>query len=269
VDEEAVKTASDHLAEAKAFYSVGTRAQIDVTKAEVDLANANVSLITVRNQVKIAKLQLENAMGIGLPSSYRIQQEFDTPSFTMSWDSVNAITMQRYDILSAEARVSANKALVTSAWAQHLPTLTATGNYTWTNFNFPLLSRWTAGLTITLPIFQGFAITSQVDQARANVNIAEANLNTIKQALTLETEQDFLGLKNAEERLDATSKIVEQAKENLNLAEKQYAAGVGSALEVADAQLTLSNARITRIQSLFDYNSSLVRLKKAMGTLVQ
>ena len=85
----------------------------------------------------------------------------------------------------------------------------------------------------------------------------------------LEVEQNYLELKEAEERITATSKLVEQALENLRTAEGRYNAGVGSAIEITDAQVMLSSARITNIQALYDYNCSLTRLQRAMGTINQ
>ncbi|MBI1804543.1 MAG: TolC family protein [Ignavibacteriae bacterium] len=268
VDEEAVANAEAHVKQAKAFFSVGKRAQVDVTKTEVDLANANVNLIRARNQLRVAKLQLDNAMGVHPVGEYVLVDSLAVQPFAMVLDSVRAIAMQqRPELLSARARVDANQSLVTAAWTQHLPTLSAFGTYTWSNFDFPLFSRWNAGVTFTLPIFQGFATQAGVDQARANADIAQANLDVLTQNAVLDIEQNYFGLKEAEERIGASSKLVEQAEENLNIAERQYAAGVASALEVTDAQVSLSNARITKIQALYDYNSSLVRLQRAMGVL--
>jgi len=268
VNEEAAQRASQHLNEAKAFYTVGKRAQFDVTRAEVDLANANVNLIRSRNQIRLAKLQLENAMGIHPSSDYRVTEAFPIPEFSLPLDSVKLLTFgQRPELIAATARLEANKSLVSAAWDQHLPTLSASGAWTWSNFDFPLFSRWNVGLTMSLPIFQGFSISAQVEQARAAADAAQANLDVLRESVILEVEQNYLGLKEAEERIAASTKLVEQAEQNLNLAERQYAAGVGTALEVADAQLTLSNARITRIQALYDYNSSLRKLERSMGIL--
>jgi outer membrane protein TolC len=268
VNKEAVDRAADHLREARAFYSVGKRAQFDVTRAEVDLANANVNLISASNQLRLARVQLENAMGVHPSTAYAVTHEFTIPDFSMGLDSVKVLGFaQRPDLASAQSRVAANKSLVTAAWSQNLPIVSASGGYIWSNFDFPLVSRWNAGLTVSIPIFQGFAINAQVDQARAGLELAQANLEVTREAVTLDLEQNFLSLKEASERIGATSKLVEQAAEALNLAEKQYAAGVASPIEVSDAQLILSNAHITRIQALYDYNNSLVRLKRAMGTL--
>ncbi len=266
VTEEAVARAADHLREAKAFYSVGKRAQFDVTRTEVDLANANVSAIRARNQLRLAKLSLDNAMGIHASSTYAVADLFEVVPVVMTLDSAKSLaSATRPELISAQARVEANRSLAAAAWDQHLPTVSAFGAWNWSNFDFPLFSRWNAGLTLTLPIFQGFGIQAQVDQARAAADAAQANLEVLRDAIMLDVEQNFLSLKEAGERITATSKLVEQAAQSLNLAERQYAAGVGSAIEITDAQLTLSNARITRIQALYDYNSSLARLKRAIG----
>jgi len=266
VNKEAVERATQHLIQAKAFYSVGKRAQFDVTRAEVDVANANVNAIRSRNQLQLAKLQLENSMGIHSQSVYRISEVFEVEPFQLSLDSVKSITLsQRPELIATQARVEANRALAAATWDQHLPTLSVSGNYTWTNFTFPLYSRWSAGVTLSLPIFQGMGISAQVEQARATADVAEANLRQFKESIMLEVEQYYLSMKEAEERITAASKLVEQAEQSLTLAEKQYAAGVSSTIEVTDAQLVLSNAHITKIQALYDYNSFLSRLKRSMG----
>lgn len=268
VNEEAVQRTQQHLTQAKAFYGVGTRPQIDVTRAEVDHANAEVSLIRARNQLRIAKLQLENAMGIRTNEQYRLTDSLQVREFTMTIDSVKSLTLeQRPELAASRARLSAAQSLVTAAWTQYLPTISAAGAYNWTNFDFPLYNRWNAGLTISLPLFMGFSLTAQVDQARANADAAQANLDALAEAVVLETEQDYFGLKEAEERISASVKLVEQSEQTLNLAEKQYAAGVGTVLDVTDAQVLLSNARITKIQAIFDYNSSLIHLQRSMGML--
>ncbi len=265
-NEEAREQAARHLAEAKAFFSVGTRPQYDVTKSEVDLANAEVALISARNQLRLARVQLENAMGIQTDRQYKLVDSFMTPSPILSLDSARNVALrERPELRSALARVSANEALATSARSQHLPSLSAFGGYTWTNFSFPLFNRWNAGVSVSLPVFQGFSLDAQVEQADANTDAAIASLDLLRQSVFLEVEQAYLSLKEAEERTVATSKLVAQANENLVLAERQYAAGVGTLLEVTDAKLVRTNARITTIQALYDYNSWLVRLQKAMG----
>lgn len=268
VNEEAVTQAEKHLEKAKAFYTVGRRPQFDVTKANVEVANANVNLIRSRNQLRVAKVQLENAMGIRSTSNYALADTFEVQPFTTDLNAAKATAYQnRPELRSSRARIEFNKSLVKAEWSQHLPSLVASGAYNWNGFRWPFASRYSYGMTVSIPIFQGFSVYARVQQAKANVEVAEANTDMTIQSVMLEVEQNYLELSDAQERIGATLKLVEQADENLRTAEGRYNAGVGSAIEITDAEVVLSSARITHIQALFDYNCSLVQLRRSMGTM--
>ncbi len=269
VNEEAVDAAQRHLTQARGFFSVGRRPQLDVTKAEVDLANANVNLIQARNGLQVARVQLENTIGVHLAPSTVVKDSFSVAISVPPVDSfLSSGFANRPELLAARARVSASSSLTSATIGQHLPILSAGGSYQWSDFKLnPLYPRWNVGLTFAVPIFQGFSIDAQVQQARANEEIARATLVQLEQAAVLEIDQNYLAVSEAQERVAATVKLVEEADQALVLAERQYAAGVGTQLDVTDAQLTRSNARITRIQALFDLNSSLVRLRRSIGIM--
>ena len=270
VDEESVAQAKEHLKQSQAFYSVGTRPRYDVTTGEVNLANANVALITGRNQMRIAKLLLENSIGMYSTTPYTVHDSLETPAFSITMDSAKAIARDfRPELRSAQARYVSAQSTVSATRAQHLPTVSLNGGWTWSSFDFPLQSKWNAGFTVSMPIFQGFTISSQVEQAEAIVDEAQAGIDMLMEGVMLQVEQNYLSLKEAQERIDASKKLVIQAKENLLLAEGRYNSGVGSPIEITDAQVTLSNAQITNIQALADYNSSLIRLRQAMGVIGQ
>jgi outer membrane protein len=268
VNEDALRSATQHLRQAKAFFSVGTRAQFDVTKADVDVANSQVALLKAQNQFRTARAQLDNAMGIESSTMYTTPALTGLPPCDMTIDSAMTIAQTvRPEILSAESKVSAAEALYTSSWLSRFPTINATGGYTWRGLDFPLANSWSAGVTVSLPLFQGFAIDAGVQQAEAGVRIASAVSEALAQSVRLDIEQQLLALNEARERIAATAKLVELASETLRLAEARYASGVGSAIEITDATFTLSNARITEIQAQFDYRSAYVRLQRAMGIL--
>jgi outer membrane protein TolC len=267
VTEEAYRSAQEHLKQVEAFYSVGRRPQFDVTKAEVDVANANVAAITARNQARVTRLQLENAIGLRFRGPIIVADTFEVRPFDQSLDSLETGALSaRPDIRAAELRVEASDELAGAATSQHFPILAATGTYTWSNFKtWPLYNRWVAGVTLSLPLFQGFALVAAEQQAEANADVARSDFRTVMENARLDVEQNYLTVHEALERISASVKLVESSEQSYLLAERQYAAGVASAIEVSDAQLTLSNARITRIQALFDYNSAYARLLRAIG----
>ncbi len=266
VSEETVAQYEKHLVQAKALYSVGRRPQFDVTKANVDLTNARVGLIRARNQLRLAKSRLENAMGIHPENAYSASDEFSVPDISVSLDSAQAIArINRSEIRSSRARLEFTNTLARAEWSQHLPTLTATYNHLWSGFNRNLAGRYTAGLTFSLPIFQGFSISARVRQAEANAEEARAQTDLLEQVVLTEVEQRYLEREEAIERMAATSELVRQAEDNLKIVEGRYAAGVSSPIEITDAQVSLSNARILNIQALYDRHRANVRLRRAMG----
>ena len=83
--------------------------------------------------------------------------------------------------------------------------------------------------------------------------------------IRLEGEQAYLSLKEAKERIGVTEKALTQAQENFELARGRYQVGVGSPLEVTDAEVSLANARANRIQALYDFKVAEAKIEKAMG----
>lgn len=268
VNEQTLQQAEQHVNRAKSFYAVGKRPRFDVTRAEVELANANVNMISARNQLQTARLQLENAMGIHAGNEYAVTDSLLIEPFALPLDSVKQIAqLQRAEFRAANLRLKSSRSSVTAARSQHLPTLIASGSYNWNGFDFPLRSRWSAGLTLSLPLFQGFAVSAQAQQAQANADAAGAAVDILQQQIMLDVEGYYLALQEAQQRTLAARKLREQALENLRLAEARYNSGAGSPIEITDAQVMLSNANITHIQALFDYNSSLAQLRRAMGDI--
>ncbi len=97
-----------------------------------------------------------------------------------------------------------------------------------------------------------------------NLKAQEENL---KLNIRLEAEQAYLSLREAEERIRVTEKAVVQAQENYELARGRYQVGVGSPLEITDAEVLLANARANHIQALYDYKVAAARIEKAMGLM--
>ena len=270
VSAEVVQQADEHLQQAKAFYSVGTKPQFDVLKAQSDLANANVNLITSENNIQIAKLQLENVLNIKLEKNFLIKDnlEFNKEVINLN-DALSSAIYKRPEIISSKFRVEASKSGVTSAWASNLPSINATGGYNWRTLDIKqqFADSWNVGLSVSLPIFQGFALQSGIDLANANLKNAQAQDDFIMQTVSLDVQQQYSNWQQATAKIDAAKLFVNQAMETLKIAEGRYKQEVGSSVDVTDARVAYFTAQITYIQSLYDYQISYVRLQRAMGTL--
>ena len=121
------------------------------------------------------------------------------------------------------------------------------------------------GLNLTMPLFSGFSSIEQVREATATVNSIEARQDNLKLQITKEVESAWLGGNEAAARMVSTLKEVAAANENKSLAEGRYQEGVGSIIEVTDAQAQALDAQTSNIQAMFDYYTALARLDRAVG----
>ncbi len=270
VSDEVLKQAQEHLKQSEAFFKVGKVARFDVLKGQTDVANAKVNLISAENNVRISKLQLENILNQKLRENAQLKDNLEVSQDSVDVNTAIETSLQnRPELISSKYRVDANQSLLTSSWMANLPLISATAGYNWrTNaVEVPFQNSWNIGLNLSIPIFQGFALDAGIDQARANLKTAQASNDELIQSVTLDVQQQFSSLEEAKERIAATRLLVEQSEETLKLAEGRYSQGVGSAVEVTDARVTVYNARTSYIQSLYDYQVTYARLLRAMGVL--
>ena len=104
-----------------------------------------------------------------------------------------------------------------------------------------------------------------MEEARANLEVARANEEYIRQGIRFDIEQAFSNLTQAKEGIVLAEVTVKQAKENRELAQGRYAAGVGNTIEVTDALVTEINAKTAYITALYDFHLAVASLEKAMG----
>ena len=266
VAEETLKQFQQHLEQARAFYEVGTKPKFDVTKAEVDLGNAQLNLISVRNSLKISMVILNNAMGVPEAPEYQIEDNLSFSQYRIALqEAVDKAYENRPELRSILLKKKATEESVSLAKKGYFPVLNGTASYSWDGHTYPDGDGWSAGVALSIPIFSGFSTKHQISEAKANLLILNANEETLRQSVLLEVQQSLLNLAEAEERITVAELTVKQARENSDIANGRYAAGVGNPIEVTDADVALSNAKTAHNQALYDYKVARATLEKAMG----
>jgi outer membrane protein len=266
VAQETVKQFEQHLAQARGFYEVGTKPKYDVTKAEVDLSNAKLSLIKAENALKVSKVTLNNAMGVPDAPDYTIEDNLAFEKYEIPLpQAIETAYENRPDLKSSVAIRKSFERSIDFAKTGYYPFLTGNAGYSYAGNDFPLARGWNIGATLTFPVFSGFLTKNQVEEAKANLGVAEANEETLKQAILLDVQQAYLNVLVAEDSISNTELTVKQATENLEIANGRYAAGVGNPIEVTDAEVSLANAKTAYNQALYDYKVARASLEKAMG----
>ncbi len=264
---ETVRQFEQHLDQAKGFFEAGVKSKFDVTKAEVDLSNAKLALIRAENAFRIARVTLNNAMGVPDAPEYSIEDTLSFQQYAITLDeAIQKAYANRPDLRALAARKEAADESVSLAQKGFFPTLSGNANYSRAEEHLPLRQdNWSAGVTLTFPLFNGFLTTYQVREAKENLNALTANEEALRQSILLEIQRAYLNLHEAEERVSTAELTVKQAQENLDIANGRYEAGVGGPIEVTDALVVFSNAKTTLIAALSDYKVAEATLIKAMG----
>lgn len=262
-----VEQYEQQLKRAKAFYQVGTRPKIDVTTAEVNLNNAKLNLIKGENSLKTAYYNLTNVMGIYDENpSFTLVNKGDIPEYNITIDdAIKEAQKNRPDLLSLQLKLENAKKNVDLAKTGYAPSLTANGSYGWSGQDFPLYDRWSVGAGISVPIFSGLSTYNQVKESKNSMQIAYENLTAKQQAILLDVKTCYFNLEEAKTRIPVAELSKKQAQENYDLAVGRYKVGVGNYIEVKDAETTLSNAKLSYISAVFDYNLAIANLERAMG----
>ncbi len=270
VSAESVRQFEQHLEQAKGFFTVGTKPKFDVTKAEVDLGNAKLNLILTENALRLGVVNLNNALGVPDAPEYTLEDNLSFQKYDITIeDALSKAFQDRPDLKSVVARRQASESSIDLAKTGYYPVLTGSAAYSWSGEKFPLEHGWDVGAALSFPIFSGFLTKYQVQEAKANLNVLKANEESVKQTVISDVQQAFLNLKAAEERVPTAKLNVEQARENLDIANGRYSAGVGNPIEVTDAEVSLITAKTSYIQALYDYKIAQASLEKAMGIAVQ
>jgi outer membrane protein len=266
VAQEAVVQFQKHLDQARGFFEVGVKPKFDVTKAEVDLSNARLSLIKAENAVSLARVTLNNALGLPDAPSYALQDTLSFIEYGLSFEqAMRKAESQRADLRSLRFKESASKESVSLAKKEYLPTLSGSAGYTFAGPGFPLDHGWNYGLSLNVPLFNGFLTKYQVAEAQSNVDVLRSNELTLRQAIVLQVQQGYIALRDAAESIRTTELAVRQARENLDLANGRYEAGVGSPMEVTDAVVAYSDAQLAYVRSLCAYKIAQATIERAIG----
>lgn len=271
VREETVQSRDLLVRQARGFYEVGTRARIDVVRAESNLYNAQAELIVVQNAVKVAWVTLKNALGVRDLPERPLEETAIMTTIPYTVEEAREIAYaNRPELKSFEAQRKAQDQNIATARRGHLPDISFDGSYGRRNTSgardtFPLRVSWQAQLSLNIPIFDGFRTTNRVEENLHNYYVIKSQEELQRQQVALDVEQSYLRLVELQERIKANEAAAKAAKENLDLANGRYQVGVGSIIEVTDAQTLYTDAQTTYVRALYDYKIADAQLVRAIG----
>jgi outer membrane protein TolC len=250
----------------------GLNPAIDTLRSQVELQTREQQLIAARND--FAKQKLSLARIIGLPPGQEFILTEKAPYQALTPLPVEVYLQRAYtsrsDYQAAQAQVRAAELSRRAATAGHYPTLGFNANYGDIGIN-PSQSNgtWQVDGGLTIPIFAGGKVHSDVLEADSQLKQAGSQLGDLRGRIDYEVRSALLDLNSAAEQVEVARSTVELAEEALTQSRDRFSAGVTDNLEVVQAQESVASAHESYIQSLYAHNLAKVELARAIGDAEQ
>ena len=272
-DVQSVKDASANLDAANQRKTSGLATIGDVYQAQAALAGAKLALQTTQGQLAGARGTL--AIALGYPA--------DTEVPLAPWESeINAkmpernihdlladAAQARPELLAAKAQQQASVAALEAARGQGWPSLALNGSAgrttTVIGSTKNTVNTYDADLTLSFPLFSGFANQAAVRQAQAAVDVADASNEQLIQAVQLEVWQAYQNMRTAVSNLDTADLQLQSSQQAADVTQARYKNGLDSILDVLSAQATLANARVQQVQARLNWFAALAAMGHALG----
>ncbi len=267
VTEAALDQSERHLAVVEDLFEAGVVSKFDLLRTRVEVANLKPDLIQVRNNVHLSLENLANLLS--LPSaSLKLEGELSfRPLKVTLEEALDRALEERSDLKSVQLQKEISEVLLKLAEVQNKPNLALVGNYQYQNPSGgedEWGGEWNLNLVLSIPLFDGWATRARVAQRRSQVRQIELSVQGLEAGVDLEVRKVFWDVEASKERIYAQEKNIEEAEEALSIAEVRYKSGAITNLEVLDAQLTVTRARLGHLKALHDYNVAMAELEKAM-----
>jgi len=270
----AERSGEEALKAATARNNAGTATPADRLQAQTAYSQAMLNRIQAQGNARSAEGVLANAIGLDagrpvqlvLPDTRVPDQHFDS-----NLDAMIATARKlRPDLAAAEAQVRAAQANVDAARASGKPTVSLSANINATDSTLATGNPGNSqalGITLSIPLFSGYAPTYRTEAARAQAENQQAQRDTLALQVALDVWQAHAALVTNVQAVRTSADLVASATESERLASGRYRAGVGSILDVLTAQSALAAARQQNIQAQYNFHIAKAALARAMGQL--
>ncbi|MEO7734876.1 MAG: TolC family protein, partial [Kofleriaceae bacterium] len=268
VAEATVKSEDTHLDQARRFVAAGAKDPIEVAQAQSRDANAKSALAQAQSTEAIVLANLRSAIGWVEPAhapvvsaNFPAPSEADPPALAAL---VETARKQRPEIVQLDKLLQAADASVSAAHAERRPTLSATADAQWSpsSTDWNPEPSWSAGLALRWRLFDGGQSAADVRIANANMTVASAQRDALLVSLTSQLDSSRSQIVANRANVLASTEAVTAARAQLQLAEARYAQGLGSQIELADAQTAVTTAEGNLVTADFQLANAWALLRR-------
>jgi len=266
-----LSNARRNLKSTEALYNEGFIPEFDLIRARTSVQNIEPELLSA----KMRYLNLLNAfkfnLGLDTRDSIEIVGKIDMTEYkTPSVDSLmQRLKIDNYDLRALDLVKQVNEEMITINESEYYPTLSLFGNYTYqgqsNTWDFNTVNSASVGINFAMSLFKGFQSEKRVQQAKIDYMTSIEQYNQVHESLKMNLRNSLERLSVAYEKVNVIQGNVAQAKRGYDIAEIRYKEGIGSQMEINDANTALANANLSYLQAAYDYLDATIELEQVLG----
>ncbi len=237
---------------------------LDLSFANVNLAQAKLLLLDAQNNENASFAVLSAVLGFSSLQNFQLVDDsspYAPPPGNVD-DLISTAFAMRPEILSLEFQSESARKFHIAERDLLFPDIRALGAVGDTPVRNPIISAWygAVGVNVDIPVFNGFLFTARSREAALRAQATEERLRDMRDTIARDVRNSWLNANTAYDRLAVTQQLLEQANLALTLSQSRYNLGLGSIVELSQAQLQQTQAEIANAQAGYDYRLSLAVL---------
>lgn len=267
------------LADSRSLYAQGKSLKIDTLRNFIVVENLKTTILHLENQHKVSLAHLKQMLGLEANQELTLSDSLrndEARYFAAVPTSYNEAFQNRPDLLQKQLSIELNRNVLSQSRSMRMPTVSLVAAYQiqaqadnlkFDSYRWPKTSF--VGLQASIPLFSGNRINSKIRQSaiqleKSQVEYADAKDKAQTEIVTMENN-----LKEVFQRLAIQEKTVHAAQMNFNIVNDRYKNGLSSRLELSDAELALTEAKMNQLYSIYNVKIAKLQLEKAFGVLQQ
>ena len=242
---------------------------LDVSFANVDLAQAELLLVQAQNDLEASYAELSAALGYGEQWTFQLAESPMPPPPTSFSGLLQQALRDRPELISLRFDAGSARSYATAERDLWFPTISAAGATGLTPVGVEQLApRYAAaGFNVNIPIFNGHLFGALRNEATSRARAEDQYLRDLEDQIARDVRTAWLGANSAFQRLALTDQLLDEATKALDLSQARYKLGLSSIIELSQAQLNLTQAQIAQASAKYDYQAQISALNYQLGAL--
>jgi outer membrane protein len=254
-----VDQAQDHYKNVTDKFKHGTASRFDCLQSKVQISLLFPQLISARNDIEYIKAELNKLLGRKVDTPIYVVEKLEySPVQVKEGEFLKTAYLNKPELILKTLGFDISKWSIQMAKSGYRPDINVQAGYTYRSNNLGNIlnaqhNNWNAGLSVTIPVFEGFSTKAKVDAAKAQYAQAALDKDNLADQIAVDIRKGCLDLKEAESIILSQRDNVSSAKEALRISEVSYDNGIGINLDVLDAQVSLAQIRKNLSGGIYDY----------------